>query len=299
MKRTLLLSGLLAISTLTSVAQDPLPNPGFEDWTQFNGGLGSTYREPDGWNSANQCSQILANYAVSRSTDAHSGTYSVELKTKSAFGNIRINGLMSTSTVICGTNSGGIEGGIESSLIPDSIAFWYKYAPVDQDTAYVQVILLNGNDTVSYLRGKIHVAASSWTRASFAIPAPTATPTLISVLLNSSWGDGSQGEAVVNSTFHVDDLEFILPNSIGEMADTQEAEVYPNPVRDFINIRNPKGEPAMVEILDATGRSVVSRPLNGTQARMDVSFLREGVYLYQIRGLNGHVIRTGKLLRAN
>jgi hypothetical protein len=298
MRKFLLAIAAIAVQASPSFAQNPLPNAGFEAWTQYNGGIGSTYREPDGWNSANQCSQQIGTYSVTRTDVAHSGSYAVELRTRSAFiGNIKINGLLTTATILCGLNTGGQEGGIASSLIPDSIAFWYKYAPVGSDTAYVQVLLFNGEDTVSDTRGKISVAQSAWTRASFAIPAPTATPTVISTLFNSSWGDGSLGQAEVNSTFTIDDVEFIFATGVNEAAQKNAIQVYPNPVQDILNVSNSNGGATVLEIIDATGRSVMTRTLSGANSRLDVSTLPNGLYMYQLRSTNRQVLRTGKFLK--
>lgn len=298
MKKLLLLLTAGTLSLTQATAQNPLPNAGFETWNDYSGGLGSTYREPQGWNTANQCSQLVGTYSVTRSGTAHSGSYAAELKTRNAFiGSIRINGLMTTSQIICGTNTGGQEGGIASDLIPDSIAFWYKYAPVDVDTAYVQVILFSGTDTASIAKGKIHAAAADWTRAAFAIPTPTATPTVISTLFNSSWGDGSQGQAFVNSTFTVDDVEFIFATGVQEHDGHQGVEVYPNPVADVLNIRRADGGAAVMEILDATGRTVVTRDLIGMNSSIDLSHLPAGVYLFQLRGVGRQVLRTGRFVK--
>lgn len=300
MKKFLLAIAAIAVQASTSSAQNPLPNADFEDWTQFNGGIGSTYREPDGWNSANQCSQQIGTYSVTRTDVAHSGNYAAELRTRNAFiNNIKINGVLTTATIICGLNTGGQEGGIASTLVPDSIAFWYKYAPVGSDTAYVQVLLFNGEDTVSDTRGKISVAQSAWTRASFAIPAPTATPTVISTLFNSSWGDGSLGQAEVNSTFTVDDVEFIFATGVNDEPQKSPIEVYPNPVQDILNVSNSNGGINVFEIIDATGRSVMTRTLSGANSRLDVAALPNGLYMYQLRNTNQQVLRTGKFLKGN
>ncbi len=299
MKRVILVLSAIAVQCSVALGQDPLPNPGFEAWNQFNGGLGSTYREPEGWNTANQCSQIIANYSVTRSSEAHSGNYAAELKTKSAFGNIKVNGVMTTATIICSTNAGGQEGGVATTVVPDSITFWYKYAPVDVDTAYVQVILFNGTDTVSFMKGKMFVAKSEWTRASFAIPTPTGPVTMISTFFNSSWGDGSQGQGFVNSLLNVDDVEYIYATGVAEHTAKATIEVYPNPVKDILNVSNSAGGNTVIEIVDATGRKVIARPLAGNRATLDLGHLPSGLYMYQLRNAGNQVLRTGKFLKGN
>jgi hypothetical protein len=297
--RKALLSFVITLTAATAIiAQNPLPNPGFEDWSSFSGGIGSTYEEPNNWNTANQCSQLLGTYSVTKSSTFHSGSFAAELKTRNAFlGSIKINGVMSTAEIICATNSGGQEGGIATNALPDSIAFWYQYTPVDVDTAYVQIILFSGEDTVSFLKGKIHLATSEWTRASFAIPTPTAAPDMISTFFNSSWGDGSAGQAFVGSILLVDDVEYIYATGIEEDEAAAKWEVYPNPVQDILNIRNSSGDNATLEVLDATGRTVLNRAITQMETRLDVSALPMGIYLYQLRNSKDQIIKTGKLIR--
>ncbi len=299
MKATSLILAIGLFSTSLIHAQNPLPNPGFEDWSTFSGSLGSTYGEPNDWNSANQCSSLLGTYSVAQTADAHSGTSAAELKTRNAFiGAVKINGLLTTSTVLCVLNGGGNEGGIASTVVPDSIAFWYKYAPAALDTAYTQVILFDGQDTVSYVKGKIFEAATEWTRASFAIPAPTGPSDTLSTLFNSSWGDGSSGNAVVGSIFIVDDVEFIFATGIDEQNEATKWEVYPNPVNEILNIRNTSGKDGNLEMIDATGRIVLRESIAQMQTQINVSHLPTGLYLYQLKDARGQVITCGKLLRS-
>jgi hypothetical protein len=299
MKTTLLILAAGLFSTALIQAQNPLPNPGFEDWSTFSGSLGSTYGEPNDWNSANQCSSLLGTYSVAQTADAHNGTSAAELKTRNAFiGSVKINGLLTTSTVLCGLNSGGNEGGIASTVVPDSITFWYKYAPATLDTAYAQVILFNDTDTISYVKGKIFEPTTIWTRISLAIPAPTESTNIISTLFNSSWGDGSLGQAVVGSIFIVDDVEFVFATGIDEQTEASKWEVYPNPVNEILNIRNTSGKAGNLEMIDATGRIVVRESIAQMQTQLNVNHLPTGLYLYQLKDLRGQVITSGKLLRS-
>lgn len=299
MRKAILACTLSTFLFNTSHSQNPLPNAGFEEWNDFTGGLQSTYREPVGWNSANQCSELIGTYSVSRTEDSHSGNYAAELRTRNSFLpglNVRINGFLSTATVVCGVNSGGIIGGIASAVVPDSVAFWYKYSPGGVDTAYVQVMLLSGDDTLSYVKGQIYETVDVWTRASFAIPAPTGIPSIISTTFNSSWGDGAQGQAVTNSNFKVDDVEFVFATSINESMGAN-VDVYPNPMTDVLHVKLITAAGAQFEMLDATGRTVISAIISQIDSRIDVSRLPQGMYIYQVRGLDNAVLRTGKLMK--
>lgn len=308
MKRTILSILSFSLIGIEVFAQTAIPNAGFEDWQTLQGPISNTYEEPYDWNSANECTAIVNQFSVNKSTDSHSGTYSAELESKStSFQGIIANGVLTTATMICLAQGGGQEGGMAFPAFPagirsypDSIVGWYKYAPAGNDSAYSQIMFLANNDldTVCFTRIDFH-AAANWTRFSAAIcPGNNSSPEKLSLLFSSSWGDGSQGQAVVGSIFHIDDIEFIYPLDIG-VGDELEANkwsVYPNPVIGELNINVAQGQEAHIEILDVTGKRIKYVKLSDERISIDLSTLVAGVYLYQIKSLENQVLRTGKLL---
>ncbi len=309
MKKILL--SILGVGTLafTSLGQIQPPNIGFETWETLNGPISNTYEQPVDWNSSNECTAIVNQFSVIKSTDAHSGTYSAKLETKStSFQGVIANGVLTTANMVCLAQGGGQEGG--SSFpgfgagirsFPDSIVGWYKYAPVDNDSAYAQLMWLTGTndeDTLCFTRIDFHEQAN-WTRFSVAVcPGDLSQPDKLSLLFSSSWGDGSQGEAVVGSVLHVDDVEFYYPVDVG-IGDELEAAnwaVYPNPVIGDLTVRVPQGTEANIEVLDVTGKRVKYQRIGEENNEVNLSSLVAGVYLYQIKTLNNEVLRTGKLL---
>ena len=122
---------------------------------------------------------------------------------------------------------------------------------------------------------------------------------MISTFFNSSWGDGSQGQGFVNSLLNVDDVEYIYATGVGEQAGKATIEVYPNPVKDILNVSNSAGGNTVIEIVDATGRKVLTRPLAGNRAALDLGHLPSGLYMYQLRNASNQVLRTGKFLKGN
>jgi hypothetical protein len=96
---------------LVSNAQTQLQNIDFENWETLNGPISNTYEEPIDWSSSNECTALINQFAVSKSTDAQSGTYSVRMETFAAFGDIRANGVLTTAQMICLASGGGQEGG--------------------------------------------------------------------------------------------------------------------------------------------------------------------------------------------
>lgn len=296
---------LLAIITLTFCAQFVFgqtqpPNIDFENWETITGPIGNTYEEPVDWSSSNECTELINSFAVTKTTDAYSGTHAVRFETLPAFGNIKINGVLTTANMICTANGGGQEGGIDYTEEPDSLVGWYKYAPANNDSAYSQIMFLANNDmdTVSFTRLDLH-AAADWTRFSTPINSVGVGQTAekLSLLFSSSWGDGSQGQAEVGSIMFLDDISFVFnPAGIGDNISRDLWNVYPNPVVNKLNVKIAPGQQANIEIFDVTGKRIVLQKVNEMKSQVNVDQIVTGIYLYQLTSLEGGVIKTGKLL---
>lgn len=289
------------MATMVNAQMQP-PNASFENWETLNGSIGNTYNEPVDYNTGNECSEIINQLAVTQSSDAYSGSSSARLETLPAFGSIRINGVVTTATMICSASSGGQEGGYPyTTTLPDSIVGYYKYTPANNDSAYCQLMWLANNDmdTISYTRINFTETVSSWTR--FAAPitpaGPGETPEKMSLFFSSSWGDGSLGQAEVGSLFFIDAVEFIFnPQSVNEIYNAEGWAVYPNPTSNVLNVQGVHTDATVMEILDVTGKQVKFINMNSSNAIVDVEDLVEGMYVYQIRTLEGRALKTGKLM---
>ena len=115
---TLILSGIVITFSASGQA---LPNAGFENWTASSG-----YDNPNFWNTLNSSTSILGIVTVSKSTDAHSGTYSLRGETKYVpfpFDQTA-PALVTTGTI--NTTTQEIEGGSDYTERPDSITGWMK-----------------------------------------------------------------------------------------------------------------------------------------------------------------------------
>ena len=301
MKKSLLTIIGCAFSFSLAIGQTQPPNPGFEDWDDLG-----NYEEPTEWSSANECSDQLGVYSSAKtSTDPHSGTYAARMVTQNAlFGAIKVNGLIATSTMICDPLNPGNKDGKPYFERPDSIVGWYKYAPVDTDNGYVQVMLLDtvaggSVDTIAYIKHDFNDAKAEWTRFSAPINYnSTGYPNLCAILFNSSWGNGNNNEAFVGSELIIDDIELVFNPTTGltEGYDATEWRVYPNPASDEVNISIGREGLANIEVLDITGKVVFNKVVNGANRSVSVLGLTEGIYLYQLTTTDGQAIRTGKLL---
>lgn len=285
------------MASASTLAQNPLPNNSFENWENINAGV-SNYPEPIDWNTANTCSYILSITSVTQSNDAHSGSSSAKLETKSA-GNLKINGVLTTANMVCNPANPGISGGLPYTLRPDSVVGWYKYAPQGNDTAYIQFILFDAaGDSVSYTKHKIISPASGWTR--FAAKINYLNNNAIvssSFLANSSWGNGNQGQAVTGSILLIDDVDLIFnPNGVADEKLASKVAVYPNPANDLLSVNNTTGDNLRLVMMDMTGRSVQTRTIAQGHQTIEVGQLAPGAYLYRIETISGSEVRVGKLL---
>ena len=96
---------------------------------------------------------------------------------------------------------------------------------------------------------------------------------------NSSWGMNTP------AYFAMDNL--IFENySVGLEELANEVKIYPNPVKDVLNIENANGE---VTIMDAAGKSLKVQSVNGT-ASIDFSLYPKGVYFATLLNSNGKTI---------
>lgn len=119
-----------------------LPNADFENWT-----AGSGYDNPNNWSTLNSSTSFLGIVTVTKSTDAHSGTYSLRGETKfiGAPFNIAAQAIVTTGTI--NANTMAVTGGIAYTLRPDSVVGWMKYEPVNTDTGSIEVLLMDASET--------------------------------------------------------------------------------------------------------------------------------------------------------
>jgi len=165
-----------------------LNNPGFENWQ--NPGTGT--EEPTEWSSIKTSDgggiiNSTAPQVCFRSTDPHTGTYSVNLRTQEVIGN-NANGTLTcrqvhaTFTPSQGyvfTNTGHTDRNHALTGKPDSLVGWFKATPQGNDNGKVEAILHTGagnlpaNGTTPNWNARARWIApeatvSSWTR--FSVP---------------------------------------------------------------------------------------------------------------------------------
>ncbi|MBV6406155.1 MAG: hypothetical protein IT228_14455 [Flavobacteriales bacterium] len=219
-----LLCGLLFHTT--AQAQPQMNNAGFENWQN----LGTGTEEPTDWSSIKTSDggtfiNNLAPQVCWRSTDFHSGSYSVRLKTAStAFGPAngtltcgRVHAEITPANGYVFTDAGDAQWNQAITSRPDSLVGWFKATPQPGDEGKVEAILhvlegkLPENGTLPNWIGRARWIAPSavvgtWTR--FSVPFTyynSGTPSHILMVLTS----GDSLVTVVNSESWYDDIALI------------------------------------------------------------------------------------------
>ena len=246
---------IFALLIINGTFSQQLENSGFEQWEN----VGTGEEEPLSWSSTktsdNSSLNGLAPQVISRSTDAHTGTYAAKLVNKNVpFVNIVANGILTNGIIHTTTNpqDSYVYTDVNSSdhsqpftSFPDSIVGWYKYAPQGNDVGNIQVLLhgsygqlpVDASTSIIALAEFDFSANSNWTRFSTPfIYYPTINNPAY-ILCNISAGDSTQ--AVANSELKIDDLELIYNTTKIPDESTNSINVtYLNDHLQFSNIVN-------------------------------------------------------------
>ncbi len=211
-----------------------IENGGFESWED----VGTVKDEPVDWSTIKTCDDpsiaSVAPVTFDRSTDAHTGDYSLKLYNVSAFG------LIATGAICNGRFHAEFDLDASYSFTdtinpawhtlcndrPDSLVGWFKFFPTDIDRAQFKVILHNHeaklpeNGTIDNWVGMAvyqtepGATFDSWTR--FSVPFDyynSDIPKFLLCVLNS----GDSTASYEGSYLLADDLELIYNNAgIGE-----------------------------------------------------------------------------------
>ena len=246
---------IFALLIINGTLSQQLENSGFEQWEN----VGTGEEEPLSWSSTktsdNSSLNGLAPQVISRSTDAHTGSYAAKLVNKNVpFVNIVANGILTNGIIHTTTNpqDSYVYTDVNSSdhsqpftSYPDSIVGWYKYAPQGNDVGNIQV-LIHGSygqlpidaSTSSIALAEFDFSANSnWTRFSTPfIYYPTINNPAY-ILCNISAGDSTQ--AVANSELKIDDLELIYNTTkIPDQSTNSINVTYLNDHLQFSNVVN-------------------------------------------------------------
>ena len=275
-------------------AQQQLQNPGFEEWEDVSIGTD----EPVHWSSIKTSDNLVLNGLApvvwGRSSDAHSGNYSVNLF------NVGTLGIVATGTISTGRLHSDMNPELGYGFTdpdddrwhsvftdrPDSITGWFKCNPAIGDFGTVKFLLhtgyaeLPGNET-NYIALAYYELPqeeiTQWTR--FSAPfvySSSGNPEYCLAIVTS--GNGTQ--AIHGSTALFDDFEFIYNEASVDEITADQFHAYLVDKQLNIKIEENSHDLYEVSIIDINGRSVLETQVkSGQNTTINVSHLQSGFYI--------------------
>jgi hypothetical protein len=273
--------------SFTGVADQPaLLNGDFEQWTNVQ------IESPISWYTDNG---DFKNSAMIKTSDAHSGSYAVELKTFLGEENnqpkVRSGQLM---TGYYGNNCNGNcfpVGGCPFTNQSDMLEFYYKYAPIGNDNGTVDLLFKtkSGSNNGWYAHADLP-ASSSYSKVQVPINLSFVPDTVVIQFQSSNWSTLST--ANIGSDLKIDDVVFLSQKTGVKNIHSTQTLFYPNPVQSNLSFR-PETNIQEVFIYSLSGSLVLKQSI--AKDNMDVSSLNKGIYLIRLKTKDG--IYNEKLIK--
>ena len=291
---------IFAMLMINKTEAQQLENSGFEQWEN----VGTGEEEPLSWSSTktsdNSSLNGLAPQVISRTTDAHSGSYAAKLINKNVpFVNIVANGIVTNGIIHTTTNpqDSYVYTDVNSSdhsqpftSYPDSIVGWYKYVPQGNDVGNIQVLLhssygqlpIDASTSVIALAEFDFSSNSNWTRFSTPFNYYPTINNPAYILCNISAGDSTL--AVANSELKIDDLELIYNTTI--ISNEERNSLHVTYVNDLLQFSNVVKE-INYAIYNVQGQLMNFGKIDGYNRNVSIS-LESGIYLITTQNKEHH-----------
>jgi hypothetical protein len=240
--------------TGASFGQEMLLNGGLENWDSDTA--------PTDWTKAE---------ALTKSTDAHSGSFSA----------VRTGG--SSTKDLSQTITGVIPGNSYT------VSFWYKVTAGDETDARLWSTWKNGSTTV-YHAGTSSIASAGddelrnnnvylnnnggvWTKHEVTVTAPADVDSFYFEVRSYS-----------NSTAHWDDLSFFNNTTASLKNNAIEGfATYPNPITNHtFTLTSASSEEKSVTVFNLLGKKVLETRFSGTKSDINVSAINAGIYILKV-----------------
>lgn len=261
MKKNVLTLSILILSIWHNytIAQTPIPNYSFENWT-----LG----EPDNWQTSNGTTTF-----ITQVTPGHTGSYAVRGDVQDVFGFIFPPLLASEDTGFAVTQG------------YSTLYFFYKFNQVNGASLYVTVNFYDAtNASAGFGVSSITTSASDFTLGSTEI---TLTGTPVRCFITATIFDLS-GSPSLGNYFILDDFSFDVPIGIPSVggSDYYIDPPVPNPATTYTTISYsiPKPSALNLKIFDLLGRQVSLIQVNNANAgenllHLDTRDVSDGTYI--------------------
>jgi hypothetical protein len=278
---------VLAFSSNAFPSLAQIPNSGFENLNtdgtlQHWGNLYISSVWFDSLGNSHADSIVYDNQYYAPSSDAHSGTYALELRNAWNFTtNVGIAG--EVFLVVDSVFSAFSSQSISTLNQPANFSFYYKFVQVNGDTAAAHLSLW---DSTGNMIGEglalITNPAANYTLITtpiiYTLPGTVAYFSLsFSNFYSSTPGSHQPG---FGTRFLIDDISFDNAASINELSDAVQIRIYPNPAASEIQISLNSNSSFETELFNTAGECLLKKQ---NQNRVDVSEMPAGIYFVKVR----------------
>jgi len=337
MKKTLLLTTALSVALFTAAQAQTMTNASFETWHNVSpSSLALT--APDGWYGADSLvagiaplASVLANIDITaqkqlyKSTVAHSGSFSAEVKSAflgddvgnapGIFANAQIG--INLLGALGGTpedilNYVSYTGGTSVTAQVDTVKAWVQLdSAVSMDNAMISVSAVKnvqasgGGDSTAIIGSGMYVVQrgnDSWVQV--AVPvlyADAQVPEKLIVVFLSS--DFNADTIHAGNGLKVDDVSYTYKSGGTSIVQPLMSEnrmlVYPVPARNevYFNLRaDVKPGDFDLSVYDINGRLISAETLKQAVNTKDVSAWTKGNYIYRLTDRKSHQAEHGKFI---
>ncbi|MDR1878701.1 MAG: T9SS type A sorting domain-containing protein [Bacteroidales bacterium] len=318
MKKIILLGMGLCMMVHLNVQSQAFPDGGFENcWDHFPN---STPGKADYWDfqeshflstlntlhelTGDEGDAPLTAYRL-EGAEAYDGNYAVKVVSNTmAFGdlNIFLPGVAATLFIQFEGELDCILGKPFSFTVPPSgLKGWYKYTPVNGDSAAIEIRLKRGGVVIGSGKQVVKETVADWSE--FTVPVTytsTEAPDSVIVIFASSGnydftnlGTLMQCKGQIGSALCIDNVEFeYLPIGINEASQQEiKSDVYPNPSEKQITVRMAKEVNGTVFVYDYLSRKTGEYPISGTETIIDIQDYAAGSYVINVVE-NGRIISS-------
>lgn len=259
-------------------APSAIPNQSFENLFQ------ETIEVPDDWWSFDPIVyNMFGSVAVTKSTDAAAGTYSMKIENTFDYASNSIPALVTNGYFELG--SGTIMGGAPFIAQPAQFSGQYKYNPSLSDTAAVMLEMWNAGSGMLVQEFDTLLSASTWSPFSINLSFTEAPDSVrITFFAGENFG----------SVLLIDDIQFTGGDvNVEENSPIIEWTYYPNPASEIVTVKF--DEASEIEIVDISGKTIYwNNNLNSNSVDISTTEWNNGVYF--IRMNNNGKVETKKLI---
>ena len=276
MRKFAIVPAVLIAMAITTNGQ--IPNSGFENWTTVG-----SYENPTGWATMNAVSTGPF-YSCTKSTDhfpASVGNYSLRLENNTSLTQ------QTGGFGIAVTNAFDHPFKPAFPIIghPTRLCGYFKYNALNNDTMFVKVVFFN-NGIMVYNQDTIATNTPTWTPFSMTFPSYTSADSA-TIIISAFYANGPTDVPNGNSVLYIDNLSF--NNFITSVPESTFKNplfsLYPNPAADIVtlNIDGTSSADITLNIYNVLGALVKTEMLFHNQQQIDISDLKNGIYIFEIK----------------